>query len=52
MEIMAMEDIKFNFSEDLHVFVFFLPLFTFENDRSRVSFSSIKEEIRALLLLL
>jgi hypothetical protein len=40
MAVMALEGIKCNlFFKSLHVFIFFLPLFTFENERSAVDFS-------------
>jgi hypothetical protein len=40
MSIMALEAVKYNlFFKSLHLFIFFLPLFTFENKRSAAGFS-------------
>jgi hypothetical protein len=37
----SLEAIKFNiFFNSLHLFIFFLPLFTFKNERSAVGFST------------
>jgi hypothetical protein len=40
MSVMALEAVKFHlYFKSLHLFVFFLPLFTFKNVRSAVGFS-------------
>jgi hypothetical protein len=43
--IMALENIKLHlFSKTLHLFIFFLPLFTFKNERSAAGFPTQKIE--------